>query len=307
MIALPALACTTGSERNVRSASIRAGAGSVCCPCGACPARRRTSPSGTVRIIVPFAAGGPTDVVMRILAEQLTGRWNSPVLVENRPGAGTILATAVVAKAQPDGHTLGVSTNSYVINPAIGAKVPYDTLKDFANVTHGRHAAASCWWRIRRFRPTRSPSWSSTRRTPRRPLNFASPGPRGSAHLAGELLKYRAGIDMTHINYKGSAAALPDVVSGRVPLLFDIWHSAKPYVDRQAAQGHRHRQPRSACPNCRTCRPSRKPVPGVSAIAFQALFAPAGTPQAVLDKIAADVRAVISSEARSPTRPSRSA
>src|SRR3982750_1506215 len=92
-------------------------------------------PSGPVKILVPFAAGGPTDVIMRILADRLAERWSKPVVVENRPGAGTIIATAAVAKAPPDGHTLGGSTNSYIINPAINHNLSYDTLKDFANVT----------------------------------------------------------------------------------------------------------------------------------------------------------------------------
>src|SRR5688500_12261087 len=93
-------------------------------------------PTSTVRLFVPFAAGGPTDVVARILAEQLSARWGGKtVLVENRPGAGTILATAAVAKAPADGHTMLVATNSLLINPAISLKLPYDTLKDFAPVS----------------------------------------------------------------------------------------------------------------------------------------------------------------------------
>src|SRR5690349_5655884 len=93
-------------------------------------------PAGTVRILVPFAAGGPTDVVARILAELLSARWGGKsVIVENRPGAGTIVMTQAVAKAPPDGHTLGVATNSLLINPAIGMKLPYDTFKEITGVS----------------------------------------------------------------------------------------------------------------------------------------------------------------------------
>jgi len=103
---------------------------------GASTAQAQEFPTGTVRLLVPFAAGGPTDVVTRILAELLSARWGGKtVLVENRPGAGTILMTTAVAKAPPDGHTLGMATNSLLINPAIGMKLPYDTFKEITGVS----------------------------------------------------------------------------------------------------------------------------------------------------------------------------
>ncbi len=252
-------------------------------------------PSGTVKILVPFAAGGPTDVVMRILADQLAARWGKPVVVENRPGAGTIIATAAVAKAPPDGHTLGVSTNSYVINPAINHNLPYDTLKDFANVSMVvtqplvlvAHPS---------FPGNTIPELVAEAKKSSAPINFASPGPRGSAHLAGELLKHRAGIQMTHINYNGSAPALTDVIAGRVPLMFDIWHSAKPHVEAGKLKVIAAVGP-VRMPEIPSAATIAETYPGVSAIAFQALFAPAGTPAAVLGKISADVRAVIVSAA----------
>ena len=250
-------------------------------------------PAGTVRILVPFAAGGPTDVIMRILAERLAERWGKPVLVENRPGAGTIIATAAVAKALPDGHTLGVSTNSYIINPAINHNLSYDTLKDFSNVsmvvTQPLVLAAHP-----SFPAGTIPELVEAVKKSSDPVNFTSPGPRGSAHLVGELLKIRAGIAMTHINYNGSAPALTDVIAGRVPLMFDIWHSAKPHVEAGklkviAAVGPA-RLPE--LPNVATIAET---YPGVSAVAFQALFTSAGTPQPVVEKISADVRAIVTS------------
>jgi tripartite-type tricarboxylate transporter receptor subunit TctC len=250
-------------------------------------------PSAPVKILVPFAAGGPTDVIMRILAERLAERWSKPVVVENRPGAGTIIATAVVAKAAPDGHTLGVSTNSYIINPAINHNLSYDTLKDFSNVSmvvtqplvlvaHPSFPANSI------------PELVAAAKKSADPINFTSPGPRGSAHLAGELLKVRAGIAMTHINYNGSAPALTDVIAGRVPLMFDIWHSAKAHVESGklkviAAVGPT-RMPE--LPNVATIAET---YPGVSAVAFQALFTSSATPQGVVEKISGDVRAIVTS------------
>ena len=199
-----------------------------------------------MRLLVPFAAGGPTDVVARILGELLSARWGGKtVLVENRPGAGTIVMTTAVAKAPPDGHTLGVATNSLLINPAIGMKLPYDTFREIAGVSMvatqpvalvaNKDFPANSWrrsWRWRRRRRSRS--------------NYTSPGPRGVGHLAGELLQQKAGIRMTHINYNGSAPALTDVIAGRVPLMFDIWHSARRYVEFGRTEADRGRRARSA-------------------------------------------------------------
>lgn len=250
-------------------------------------------PSAPVKILVPFAAGGPTDVIMRILADRLAERWGKPVVVENRPGAGTIIATAAVAKAPPDGHTLGVSTNSYIINPAINHNLSYDTLKDFSNISmvvtqplvlvaHPSFAANSI------------PELVAVAKNSPDPINFTSPGPRGSAHLAGELLKIRAGIAIIHINYNGSAPALTDVIAGRVPLMFDIWHSAKPHVDAGKLKVIAAVGP-ARMPELPSVATIAEAYPGVSAVAFQALFTSAGTPQPVVEKISGDVRAIVTS------------
>ncbi len=126
------------------------------------------------------------------------------------------------------------------------------------------------------------------------PLNFTSPGPRGVGHLAGEMLKQRAGIDMTHINYNGSAPALTDVIAGRVPLIFDIWHSAKRYVDSGGLKliAGAGSERLSDAPQVPTIAES---YPDFDVIAFNAMVAPAGVPPAVLDKLSADIRAVVNS------------
>jgi len=184
-----------------------------------------------VKLLVPFAAGGPTDVVARILADLLQARWSGQsVVIENRPGAGTIVATAAVAKSPADGYTMLVATNSLLINPAIGQKLPYDTDKDFAAVS--MIATQPVALVANKSFPAGSiPELVEVARSSADPLNFTSPGPRGVGHLAGEMLKQRAGIKMTHVNYNGSAPALVDLIAGRVPLMFDIWHSAKRYVE----------------------------------------------------------------------------
>ena len=253
-------------------------------------------PSAPVRLFVPFSAGGPTDVVARILAEQLSARWGGKaVLIENRPGAGTIVATALVAKAPPDGHTMLVATNSLLINPAINHSLPYDTLKDFAPVSMMATQPVALVAN-KSFAPDTVPEVVAEAKKSSAPLNYTSPGPRGVGHLAGEMLKQRAGIEMVHINYNGSAPALTDVVAGRVPLMFDIWHSAKRYVDAgqlkliASASAERF----ADAPNAATMAET---YPGFQVMAFNALVTPAGVPQPVLEKLSAEIRAVVSSDA----------
>ena len=251
-------------------------------------------PTRPVKLLVPFAAGGPTDVVARILADFLTARWNGQsVVIENRPGAGTIVATAAVANSPADGYTMLVATNSLLINPAIGQKLPYDTEKDFAAVSMVATQPVALVAN-KAFPAETVPQLVEVAKKSPEPLNFTSPGPRGVGHLAGEMLKQRAGINMTHINYNGSAPALTDVIAGRVPLMFDIWHSAKRYVasgDLKLIAGAGAQRLGDA-PDVPTIAET---YPGFDVIAFNALVAPAGVPAPVLDKASADIRAVVNS------------
>lgn len=251
-------------------------------------------PSRPVKLMVPFAAGGPTDVVARILADFLTARWNGQsVVIENRPGAGTIVATAAVAKSPADGYTMLVATNSLLINPAIGQKLPYDTEKDFAAVSMVATQPVALVANKAFPADTIAQLVDVAKKSPEA-LNFTSPGPRGVGHLAGEMLKQRAGINMTHINYNGSAPALTDVIAGRVPLMFDIWHSAKRHVDSGdlkliAGAGAQRLGDAPQVPTI------AETYPGFDVIAFNALVAPAGVPASVLDRLSADIRSVVNS------------
>src|SRR3954470_4722499 len=250
-------------------------------------------PAGPVRLLVPFAAGGASDVGARIFSELLSARWGGKtVLIENRPGAGTILASAAVAKAPPDGLTLLIATNSLLINPAIAKSLPYDTTKDLAPVTMIAVQPVA-------LVATKSFAGSTVAdvvaEAKKHPTNYTSPGPRGVGDLAGQMLKQRAGIpeaNFTHINYNGSAPALTDVIAGRVPLMFDIWHSARRHVESGALKLIAGPSPERlpGAPNVPTIAES---YPGVEVIAFNAIVAPGGTPSPVLEKLSADIRAVI--------------
>ena len=251
-------------------------------------------PSAPFRLVVPFAAGGPTDVVARILAELLSARWGGhSVIVENRPGAGTIVATAAVAKALPDGHTVLIGTNSLLINPAIDQKLPYDTFRELAGISMIATQPVALVAN-KAFPASTIPELVNEAKARREPLNFASPGPRGVGHLAGEMLKIRAGIDMTHINYNGSAPALTDVIASRVPIMFDVWHSARRYVESGelkliAGAGAARLADQ---PNVPTIAET---YAGFDVIAFNAMVAPAATPPPVKEKLAADIRAIVES------------
>jgi tripartite-type tricarboxylate transporter receptor subunit TctC len=259
-------------------------------------ARAQDYPSGTVRLLVPFAAGGPTDVVARILAELLSARWGGKsVIVENRPGAGTIVMTQAVAKAPPDGLTLGMATNSLLINPAIGMKLPYDTFREIAGVSMVATQPVALVAN-KDFPANTLAETVAYAKQFAKPLNYTSPGPRGVGHLAGELLKQKAGVQMDHISYNGSAPALTDVIAGRVPLMFDIWHSARRYVESGELKLIAGAGP-DPLPGAEKVPIIAATYPGFSVVAFNAVIAPAGTPPALLGKIATDVRAVVASSA----------
>jgi tripartite-type tricarboxylate transporter receptor subunit TctC len=251
-------------------------------------------PASAVRIIVPFAAGGPTDVVARILGELLAERWHGkPVVVEDRPGAGTIVATAAIAKAPADGYTIGIATNSFLINPAIGIKLPYDTKAGFVSISMIATQPVALVANAAFPAGTLADVIDIARKSAE-PLNYTSPGPRGVGHLAGEMLKQRAGIRMQHIAYNGSAPALNDVIAGRVPLMFDIWHSARRYVDTGQLKLI------AGCglvplPGAEKAPTIAQTFPGFDVVAFNAMIGPAGIPPPVLEKLSTYVGAVVDS------------
>lgn len=187
-------------------------------------------PTRPVKLIVPFAPGGATDIVGRLIADQLSSRWGQPVVVENKPGAGTIVGTAAMVNAPADGYTISVAISAHVINPSLQASMPYDTLRDIAGVSLLSFQTMSV---------TAPPSLAASdmpgvialAKTTPGGLAYATPGVGTMTHLVGELLERAAGITLTHVPYAGGAPAQVDVMAGRVPVLIDIWYSARPKVD----------------------------------------------------------------------------
>ena len=252
-------------------------------------------PNRPVRLIVPFAAGGPTDTVARLLAQRMQEIWRQPVVVEYKPGAGTVIGTDFVAKSAPDGYTLGMAISAHMINPALQQNLPYDTRRDLVGVSQLAMAHFGLFAHPSFPANTVAELVAHAKRNPGT-LSYATPGNGTGTHLAGEMLKHAAGIDMVHIPYKGSAPAQQDVIGGRVPLLFDVLFSAMPFVKQQRLKVIALSSPRRAASD-----PAipliAEAVPGFAAMSIIGVVAPAGVPRELVRRIGGDIgRAVKSSE-----------
>lgn len=244
-------------------------------------------PDKPVKLIVPFTAGGPTDTVARMLATQLQALWKQPVVVDYKPGAGTVLGTAAVAKAPADGYTLGMAITALTINPSLQANLPYDTKKEIVGVSQVAQAHFGLFAHPSVPANTIPELIAYAKKNPEA-LSYATPGAGTGTHLAGEMLAHMAGIRMVHVPYKGSAPAQQDVIGGRVPLLFDILYSSMPFVKDKRLKVIALSSPARAQSNPEIPLIADT-LPGFSAVSSIGLIAPAGLPQPLLRKIAADV------------------
>ena len=192
----------------------------------AAPAAARW-PERPVRLVVPAPAGSSADVVARGLAEKLSARWRQSVIVENKPGGGTVIATDSVAKSAPDGHTLGWVITAHAINATLQPHLPYDPVTDFAGVTllYQLKAAIVVGPGVPASTVDELVAWI---RAQGHVVSYASPGIATGPHLLGELFRIRYGLDMQHVAYKGASAAYPDLMAGRIPLIFDTLPSVLP-------------------------------------------------------------------------------
>jgi tripartite-type tricarboxylate transporter receptor subunit TctC len=250
-------------------------------------------PGKPVKLIVPFAPGGPTDTVARLLAEKMQAVWGQPVVTDYKPGAGTMLGTQYVAKAPADGLTLGMAISAHMINPSLQPNLPYDTTKDLTGVSQlalahfGLFAHPS-------FEPNTVPELIAWAKKNPGKLSYATPGAGTGTHLAGEMLKHMAGIDMVHVPYKGSAPAQQDVIGGRVPLLFDVLFSSMPFVKDGRLKVIALSSPKRAVANPEIPLIGDS-VPGFSAMSIIGVVAPAGVPRDVLKRIGADIGTAVRS------------
>jgi tripartite-type tricarboxylate transporter receptor subunit TctC len=258
-----------------------------------CAALAQPWPAKPVRIVVAYPPGGGIDVMARQIAERLTGAWGQPVVVENKPGANTIVATDSVAKSTPDGYTVLMTTDaSFSINPHLYAKLPFDPRRDFIPVTmlvllqqllvaHPSLPANSLDELIKLARANPGS------------INYASYGSGSQPHLAGEMLKNKAGIDLVHVPYKGISLAVPAVMAGEVQLTFaGIATSAAPLKAgriKALAIGGAQRSP--LFPQVPTF--TELGYPEVETHAWFGLFLPAGAPREAVTRLHQDTKKLL--------------
>ena len=248
-------------------------------------------PQRTVKLVVPFPAGGATDVMARLVAQKLTELWTQPVVIENRAGATGAVGSVFVAKAAPDGYTILMGTGTtHAVSPATNPNIPY-SLRDFAPIS--LVASFPNLLVVHPSLPVKTvPELISyLKQNPNR-VNFSSTGNGGSVHLAAELFKQATKTDMVHIPYKGSAEALNDLMSGQVQLTFDNFSTVWPLVQtgKLRALGVASLERSPSAPDVPAIAET---LPGFEANTWVGLFAPAGTPSAIVQKISNDVQAVL--------------
>lgn len=274
---------------NIRIATLAA-----CAAMAAVPVHAQTYPTKPVRIIVPYAAGGNTDITARAIAEKLTPVFKQQVIVDNRPGASTNIGSDAVARAAPDGYTLLMGGAANAINMSLFAKMPYDTLRDLAPVilcVKGANVLS-----IHPTVPARNlKELMALAKAKPGQLNFASSGAGSSNRMAGELLKVMANIDITHIAYKGNTPALADTIGGHVHMIFSGVPSLLPHIEsgrlRAIAIGSLKRF--SALPKVPTFDESG--VKGYEATTWFGLMAPAKTPKDVIARLNAEIDKILKS------------
>jgi len=249
-------------------------------------------PARAVRFVVPFPPGGPVDTTARVFTQKLGGIWQQSTVIDNRAGAGGMIGATAAAREAADGYTLFVAAIHHAVNPALHAKLSYDIVRDFAPISlaatypiflvvHPSVPASD----VRELVALARQDGSS--------LSFGSSGNGGGTHLAGELFNMHAGTRLLHVPYKGSAPAMNDLLGGQVQIMFADAPSALQHIQsgRLKVLGVASPQRSPMLPEVPTV--AEQGLQGYEAYSWSALFAPAGTPQAVLDTINADFNAAL--------------
>ena len=253
-----------------------------------------TYPERPVRFIVPFAAGGATDVVARLIAPNLSAALGQTVIVENRPGAATVIGTALVAQSAPDGYTILQGSASLAITPSTMAKLPYNVTRDLIPVI--QTSSQSYLVLVRQSSPIQSLQelLSYARQQPRK-ISYGTPGHGSSGHLSIEQFCLEASIQMTHVAYKGDNPALTDLLGGHIDLVFATISAAYPHLRSGQLRALAITAPQRSTrfPDLPTV--SEAGVPGYEASSWNGVLVPAGTPQAIVERLERDVAKVLKS------------
>jgi tripartite-type tricarboxylate transporter receptor subunit TctC len=257
----------------------------------AVPAQAQEWPARSIKLIAPFAPGGSVDIVARILAQKMTESLGQSVIVENKSGASGMIGVDSVAKSTPDGYTLLVNSSIHVIVPSLFSKITYNALDDLIPVSQATEVPMVMLTGSSNKAKTVPDVIEWAKSQPG--LAYASAGSGSSAHLAGEVFKKAAGVNLTHIPYKGSGAAMADVIGGQVPLMFDALTAAMGHIQggrmRALAVSSKQRSP--ILPDVPTFEELRMPQMNLST--WHGLWAPKGTPPEVVRKLSAEVARIV--------------
>ena len=249
-------------------------------------------PNKTIRIVVPFPPGGIADVICRVFGQKFTDTWNQPVVVDNRPGAGGNIGADIIAKAPPDGYTIGIgSIGTHAVNVSLFSKMPYDPVKDFAPVALVMEADGLLVVHPSVPAKTVKELIALARARPGQ-LAYASAGTGTAAHLAGELFKSLAKIDLVHVPYKGNVPAITDLVGGQTSMLFATMPTVLPLAKagklRAIAVTGAQRNP--AAPEYPAMAET---LPGFDVTNWIGIYAPAGTPADIVAKLNAEIMRIM--------------
>jgi tripartite-type tricarboxylate transporter receptor subunit TctC len=259
------------------------------CACATAQAAEQPFPAKPVRMISPYAAGGGSDTLARILAQKLYESWGQPVIVDNRPGGGGILGAETVAHATPDGYTYLVTPSAVLtINPHLYSKLRYDTFKDFAPVSMATNSPYYLVVHPKVPVGTVKELIVYAKANPGK-LNYSSSGSGSSTHLAGVLFGNMAGVDMVHIPYKGAAPAVVDLLAGNVQLRFGSVVPVLPHVRSGRLRGIAISSAKRYGPLPDVPTIAESGLPGYKVESFYAVVAPAGTPKAIIAKLNAEL------------------
>lgn len=265
--------------------------------CGVPCAAAQSWPAKPIRCIIPTAPGGGSDQIVRLLGQRFTQTWGQQVVVDHRPGAGMTIGIDLAAKATPDGYTIVVVNPSHAINATLMSKLPYDPVRDLTAVTVLATQPYAMVF-TQSFQPRNIKELIALAKAKPRDLIFASAGPGSASHLAGEMFVGMAGIEMTHIPYKGTGSLMPDLIAGRVPMMINPVLAVINQVNagRLRLIAVTSLQRVSTLPEIPTVAES---VPGYEAMAWYAMLVPAKTPPAVIAKLHDEtVKGLRSSEIR---------
>jgi tripartite-type tricarboxylate transporter receptor subunit TctC len=250
-------------------------------------------PTRPVKILVPFAAGGPADIYARFVAQRLTDALGQPFTVDNRPGGGSVIGTDAAAKSAADGTTLLMMSNTHTVNESLIPTKPYALMRDFAPIAPVNYSDLVLVAHPKTGFNTLRDLIAAAKAKPKA-MNYASSGPGTPYHMAGELFKAMAGVDIIHVPYKGSSGARTDVLAGQVEMMFDAVPTMQQNIaaGKLKALGTTGRARSSVLPDVPTV--SEAGVPGYEATIWLGLMAPAATPRPVLAKLNAEVQRMVS-------------